>query len=130
MHYSVEPRNRIFAKDNGFLSFTKNMDKNTDKTLSKNLSSKHSQKLFDHGKTSATEAFKSPSKAAIQKPSEATVDSVGNKITDKAKKVSKNSQHRNSETVTNENYKEIPKKRKLPPEESREIIDDLRYNII
>ena len=106
------------------------MDKNIGKTLSKNLSSKHSQKLFDHGKTSDTEAFKSPSKTAIQKTSEVTVDSIGNKIADKAKKVSKNSQHRNSETVTNENYKEIPKKRQLPPEESREIIDDLRYNII
>ena len=36
MRYSVQPRDRIFAKGYGFLSFAKNMGKN----ISKNLSGK------------------------------------------------------------------------------------------
>ena len=47
---------------------------------------------------------------------------IGNKIT----KVSKNSQQNNSEVVTNENEKEIPKERYISPEKRQEIIDELR----
>ena len=54
MPYSVEPWDRIFVKDFGFLSFDKNMGKNT----SKNLSSKYSQKLLNHAKQTATDALK------------------------------------------------------------------------
>ena len=46
--YSVQPRNRIFVKGYGFLSFAKNMGRNIGKNISKNLSSKYNQKLFDH----------------------------------------------------------------------------------
>ena len=49
-------------------------------------------------------------------------------------KVSKNSQQNNSETVTNENDKEIPKgipkERYISPEERQKIIDNLIFNII
>ena len=49
-------------------------------------------------------------------------------------KVSKNSQKNNSETLTNENDKkvpkEIPKERYISPEERQKIIDNLRSNII
>ena len=58
MHYSVQPRDRKFVKDYGFLSFAKNMAKNICKNISKNLSSKLSQKPNDHAKQSATDAFK------------------------------------------------------------------------
>ena len=37
-----------------------------------------------------------------------------------------NSQENNLETVTNEHDKEIPKERYISPEETQEIIDDLR----
>ena len=43
-HYSVQPRDQIFVKGYGFLSFNKNMGRN----ISKNLSSKNSQTFFDH----------------------------------------------------------------------------------
>ena len=52
---------------------------------------------------------------------------IGNKIANKIKKNSKN-----LETVTNENYKEIPKQRYTSPEKRQiddfidEVIDDLR----
>ena len=48
--YSVEPRDRIFVKGYGFLSFAKNMSENIGKNISKNLSSKYSQKRFDRKK--------------------------------------------------------------------------------
>ena len=63
--YSVQPRSGIFVKGYGFLSFAKNMGKNTGKNLSKSLSGKFSQKLLDHAKQSATDAFKTASKRAI-----------------------------------------------------------------
>ena len=40
--------------------------------------------------------------------------------------VSKNLQQNNSETVTNEHDKEVPKERYVSPEERQEIIDELR----
>ena len=51
---------------------------------------------------------------------------IANKIANKITKVSKNSQQNNSETVTNENDKEIPKGRCISSEERQEIIDELR----
>ena len=44
MYYSVQPKNQIFVKGYGFLSFAKNMVKNVGRNISKNLSSKYSQK--------------------------------------------------------------------------------------
>ena len=44
MRYSVQPRDRIFVKSYGFLSFTKSMGKNIGKNISKNLISKIMQK--------------------------------------------------------------------------------------
>ena len=40
--YSVQPRNRMFVKGYGILSFAKNMGKNIDKNISKNLWGKYS----------------------------------------------------------------------------------------
>ena len=48
----------------------------------------------------------------------------------KITKVSKNSQKNNSEVVTNENDKEIPKERYISPEERQKTIDNLRSIII
>ena len=75
------------------------------------MTGKYSQKLLDHAKQFATDAFKASSKIVIQKTSEATDDLIGNKIVDKITKISKTSQQNNSETVTNEYDKEIPKER-------------------
>ena len=45
---------------------------------------------------------------------------IGSDIADKITKVSKNSQHNDSDTVTNENYKEIPKERYMSPEKRQD----------
>ena len=58
MRYSIEPRNRIYVKGYGFLSFAKNMDKG--------LSNEYGQKHLNSAKTSTTDAIKTASKRAIQ----------------------------------------------------------------
>ena len=40
MRYSVQPRDRIFKKDFGFLSFANDVGKNIGKNISKNFSGK------------------------------------------------------------------------------------------
>ena len=94
MRYSIEPRDRIYVKGYGFLSFAKNM--------SKSLSNKYGQKLLDSAKKSTTDAIKTASKRAIQKTAEATGALIGNKIADKITSVSKKKPakelHNNDET--------------------------------
>ena len=80
--YSIEPRNRIYVKGYGFLSFAKN--------IGKRLSNKYGQKLLDSAKNSTTDAIKTASKRAIQKTAEATDDLIGNRIADKVTSVPKN----------------------------------------
>ena len=48
--YSVQPRDRIFIKGYGFLSFAKTMGKYIGKNINKMLSNKYSQKLLDYAK--------------------------------------------------------------------------------
>ena len=127
--YSVQPRDRIFIKGYGFLSFAKNMGKHIGKNISKNLSSKYSpgmlaarQKIVDHTKQSATDALITDSKRVIQKTAEETGDLTGNKIADKITRVSKTSPKNNSET----NEEEILRERYTSPELRQKIIDDLR----
>ena len=109
------------------------MDKNVGKNISKTLIDKYSpgilamrQKLLDCTKQSATDALKISSKRVIQKTAEATCDLINNKIANVITKISKNLHQNNSEAVTNENNKEIPKERYLSAEERLEIIYDLR----
>ena len=71
MQYSLEPRDRIYVKGYGVLSFARS------------LSNKYGQKIIDTTKKSATDAIKTASKRAIQKTVEATGDLIGNKIADK-----------------------------------------------
>ena len=73
------------------------------------MSGKYSKKLLDHARKFATVAFRTASTRSIQKTAEATGYLIGNKIANRTKKISKNLQQNNSETVTNEHDKEIPK---------------------
>ena len=94
MRYSVQPRDQIFVKGYGFLSFAKNMGKNVGENISKNLSGKYStgmlamrEKIFDYAEQSAADAFKTASKKVIQKPAEAAGDFIGNKVPNRITKV-------------------------------------------
>ena len=81
MRHSIEPRDRIYVKGFGFLSFAKNMGKS--------LSNKYGQKYLDSAKKFTTDAIKIASKRAIHKTAEATDDLIDNKIADKITSVSK-----------------------------------------
>ena len=120
MRYSIEPRDRIYVKGYGFLSFAKNMGKS--------LSNKYGQKLLDSAKKSTTDAIKTASKRSIQKTAEATDDLIGNKIADKITSISKkpvkelpNNDEREEENVEITTYK----KRYVSPEERQQVIDEL-----
>ena len=103
MRYSLGPRDRIYVKGYGFMSFARSM------------SNKYGKKLVDTAKKSATDAIKTDSKKAIQKTAEATGDLVVNKIADKITSVSK----KKSDNNNNDDDIElaIPKKRYISPEE-------------
>ena len=121
MRYSIEPRDRVYVKGYGFLSFAKN--------IVKSLSNKYSQKLLANAKKSTTDAIKTASKRAIQKTAEATGDLTGNKIADKITGVSKKKPTKEwSNDGTKEEDVEITtsKKRYIPPEERKQIIEELR----
>ena len=45
---SVQPRDLVFVKGYGLLSFAKNIGRNICKNVSKNVSGKYSKKLTDH----------------------------------------------------------------------------------
>ena len=72
------------------------------------VSDRTRQKLLDHAKQFAADAFKTASKRVIQKKAEETGDLIGNKIANKIAVVSKYLQQNNSEAVTNEHDKETP----------------------
>ena len=95
--YSAQPWDLIFVEGYEFLSFAKSVGKNIGKNISKNLSGKYSrQKLLDHVKQSATDAFKTSSKMAIQKTGEATGDWYVIKLLIKSQKLQNIKQQNNS----------------------------------
>ena len=121
MRYSIEPRDRIYVKGYGFLSFAKNMGKN--------LSNKYSQKLLNTAKKSTTDAIKTASKRAIQKNAEATGDLIGNEIADRITIISKSWNELHSVELcskTDANEIKIPKERYISPEKRQQIIVGLR----
>ena len=112
MRYSLEPRDRVYVKGYGFLSFAKNMDK-------------YGQKRLDTAKKCTTDAIKTVSKKAIQKTAEATGDLIGNKIADTVTSISNklsNNDSNNNDDVELTTHK----KRYISPEERQQIINELR----
>ena len=118
MRYSLEPRDRIYVKGYGFLSFAKNMGKS--------LSSKYGQKLLDSAKKSTTDAIKTASKRAIQKTAEATGDLIGNETADKITSVSKKPSNNNDNNNNEDAEITAHKKRYISPGERLQIINELR----
>ena len=112
MRYSIEPKDRVYMKGYGFMSFARSM------------SNKYWKKLVDTAQKSATDAIKTASKRAIQKTAEAIGDLVGNKIADKITSVSKK-----LPTIDGDVEWTTHKKRYISPEERRQIIDELSLKI-
>ena len=104
MRYSIEPRDRIYVKGYGFLSFAKSMGKS--------LSNKYGQNLFGSAKICTTDAIKTASKRAIQKTAEATKKST--------------KELPNDDTKEEDVEITISEKRYISPEERKQIIKELR----
>ena len=120
MRYSIEPRDRIYVKGYGFLSFAKKMGKS--------LRNKYGQKTLGSAKKSTTDAIKTASKRSIKKTAEATGDLIGNKIADKITSVSKKKftkELHNNDEIEEDVEIATPKKRYISPEERKQIIEEL-----
>ena len=113
MRCSTEPRDRVYVKGYGFMSFARS------------TSNKYGKKLVDTAKKSAADAIKTASKTAIQKTAEATGDLVGNKIADKITSVSKKCT-KILPAIDEDAELTTPQKRHISPEERQQIIDELR----
>ena len=108
MRYSIEPRDRIYVKGYGFMSFARSM------------SNKYGKKLVDTAKKSATDAIKTASKRAIRKTAEATGGLIGNKIADKITSLSKKASNNNDD---DDDVKlAAHKKRYISPEERQKLL--------
>ena len=120
MRYSIEPRDRIYVKGYGFLSFAKNMGKS--------LNNKYDQNLLDSAQKSTTDPIKTASKRTIQKTAEATGDLIGNKIADKITSISKKPNNNSNNNDNNNADLEITshKRTYISPEERQQIINELR----
>ena len=112
MTYLIEPRDRVYVKGYGFMSFARSM------------SNEYGKKLVDTAKNSAIDAIKTASKRAIQKTAEATGDLVGNKIAEKMTSVSKKSTKKLP--TIDEDVELTTHKRYISPKERQQIIDELR----
>ena len=111
MRYSLEPRDWVYVKGYGFISFARSM------------SNRYWKKLLDTAKKSATDAIKIASERTIQKTAEATGDLIGNKTADKITSISKKPSN-----ISNNDDVELTthKKRHISPEERQQIINELR----
>ena len=116
MRYSIEPRNRIYVKGYGFMSFARSM------------SSKYKKKLVDTAEKSAADAIKTASKIAIQKTAEGTGGFISNNVADKITSVSQKKSYNNDNDDDDDDDVELftHAKRYISPEERRQIIDELR----
>ena len=113
MRYSIEPKDRVYMKGYGFLSFARGM------------SNKYGKKRVGTAKKSTTDAIITASKRAIQETAEATGNLVGNKLADKITSVSKKSTKK-LPTIDQDAELSTHKKRYISPEERQQIIDELR----
>ena len=101
MRYSIEPRERIYVKGYGFMSFARNFN------------DKYGKSLTDLSKTFA----KTVGKNILKETAKATGDLIGNKVADKI-----TAKRHNKDEVING----IPKERYISSKERQKIIDELK----
>ena len=106
MRYSIEPRERRYVKEYGFMSFARN------------FSDKYSKSLMDKGIDLSKTFTKTAGKKILKETAKATGDLIGNKIADKITSSSKKSY--------DEVINEIPIERYISPKERQKIIDELK----
>ena len=114
MRYSIEPRDIIYVKGYGSMSFARSM------------SNKYGKKLVGTAKKSAIDAIKAAAKRAMQKTAEAIGHLVGNKIADKIRSVYKKKSTKKLPNIDEDVELSTHKERYISPEERQHIIDESR----
>ena len=114
MHYSIEPKERRYVKEYGFLSFARN------------FSDKYSKFLMDKGIDVSKKFAKTAGEKILKKTAKATGDLNSNKIADKITSASKKSD--NEEIQSDEVNNEMLKERYISPQEKQKIIDELKLS--
>ena len=121
MRYSIEPRERRYVKEYGFMSFARN------------FSDKYSKSLTDKGIDESKKFAKTAGKKILKKTAKPPRDLIGNKIADKitAKPspkdvISASKKSHNEKIQSNEVNNEILKERYISPKERQKIIDELK----
>ena len=121
--YSVQPRDWIYVKGDGFLSFSNNVGKNIKKTVS----GKYSQKRLDIATNYGADALQTASKRTIQKIAETACYLIGKNVAVAAARNTSQSASSNSITsMQTENTDEIPGKINIP-EKIQQTIDYTNY---
>ena len=106
MRYSIEPRERRFVKEYGFVSFARN------------FSDRYCKSLMDKGIDVSKTFAKTAGKKILKETAKATGDLIGNKTADKITSASKKSH--------NEVNNEILKERYISPKDRQKVIDELK----
>ena len=107
MRYSIEPRERRYVKEYGFMSFARNFN------------DKYSKSLMDKGIDLSKTFAKTAGRKILKEIAKATGDLIGNKIADKIRSAS-------TKSLSDEVNNEIPKERYISPKERQKIIDELK----
>ena len=111
MRYSLEPNYKKYLKDYGLLSFTRK------------FGDKYRKKIMDNTLKTSKDFEKTASKRVLQKTSEATGDLIGNKIADKITSISKPKKKKEKNEM---NEMEETEEIYIPPENRKQIINDLK----
>ena len=124
MRYSLKPRYRKYVQGQGFMSFAKNIGNRYGKILfnkSMNVGKKYGNKLLDNSISAGKNFAKIAGKKVLTKSAEATGDFIGNKITDKITKSSRNKAQKEDDRIMKETQELI-----ILPEKREQIIRDLK----
>ena len=128
MRYSLEPRYRRYVQGQGFMSFARNIGnkygkKIFDKSLDvgKSMKKKYSKKILDNILSAGKDFAKIAGKKVLTNSAEATADMIGNKITDRITKSTRNKAQKEDDRIMEETQEII-----IPPEKREQIIKDLK----
>ena len=128
MRYSLEPSYRRYVQGQGCMSFTKNIGNKYGRKLFnksidvvKKMSDKYGRKILDKSMDAGKDFAKIAGKKVLHKSAEATGEMIGNKITDRITKSSRNKAQKEDDRIMEETQELI-----IPPEKREQIIRDLK----
>ena len=128
MRYSLESSYRKYVQGQGFMTFAKNignrygkrlLDKSID--VGKNMSNKYCRKILDKSIDASKDFAKIAGKKLLNKSAEATGEMIGNKITGRITRNSRNKTQKEDDRIMEETQE-----LNIPPEKRQQIIKDLK----